>query len=225
VTKVKDPSHFGVVVFDKNNNIDKLIEKPKEIISNWALIGVFVFNERVFDSIKKLKPSRRGELEITDAIQLLINEGAKVETQFVKGWWKDTGKSEDLLEVNKLILQDIKTSIEGRIEDDVTITGKVRIDTGTIVHRNTVLQGPIVIGKECEIGSNSYIGPNTSIGNGVTISKSKIENSIVMEGAKINCNKRIENSIIGKNARVLKIRNNNVKALKLILGDMTSVSL
>ena len=124
---------FGRYVFNRDGSIKGFVEKPKEPISDWALIGVYVFNDRVFDAIKKIKPSWRGELEITDTIQAILDDSARVEVQRVQGWWKDTGRPEDLLEANQLVLQDLEAKIEGTIEESATINGKVSIGSGTTI--------------------------------------------------------------------------------------------
>lgn len=225
VAKVDDPSGYGVVIFNKDGSIKKLIEKPKETVSPWALIGVYVFNHKIFGAIKKIKHSWRGELEITDAIQTLLDDGSDVNVQFVQGWWKDTGKPEDLLEANQLILQEITPHNEGTIEEGATITNNVGIGKETTIHDRTTLRGPIIIGDHCEIGPNTYVGPYTSIGNDATIRNSEIENSIVMNGAYIECGRRILDSLIGRNAKIINAENNIPKGHKLILGDMTYISI
>jgi len=225
VAKVKDPSRYGIVVFDESGRIKRLIEKPKEPISDWALIGVYIFNDKIFEATEKIKSSWRGELEITDAIQVLLNSGAKVDFQFVQGWWKDTGKPEDLLEANQLVLQELQPLNEGIIEDGATVAGGVRTGKDTIVHSRTTIRGPVILGEHCEIGPNVYIGPYTSIGNDVTIRNSEVENSIVMDGAHIECGKRIIDSLIGMKVKVVSFENNIPRGLKLILGDLTYVSI
>lgn len=225
VAKVKDPTRYGVVVFNKNKSVEKLVEKPKEFVSDWALVGVYVFNEKVFDAVKNLKPSWRNELEITDAIQTMLSDGAKVNVQFVNGWWKDTGKPEDLLEVNQLILRDLKPFNEGIVEGGVSITNVVSIGSGTVIRKDSAIRGPVTIGRNCEVGANTYIGPYTSIGDDVKLKDCEIENSIVMEGAYIGCAKRIVDSLIGRNARVVDSRKNLPRGHKLILGDVTYVSI
>jgi len=223
VARVKDPSRYGIVVFDEKGNIKKLVEKPRQPESDSALVGVYVFNDKIFEAIEQIKPSWRGELEITEAIQVLLSTGAKVDFQFVQGWWKDTGRPEDLLEANQLVLRDLEPLNEGTVEDSATVAADVRIGRNTVVHGRTTVRSPSVIGEDCEIGPNAYIGPYTSIGSNSTIRNSEIENSIVMGGAYIDCGKRIIDSIIGMKVRVVSFENNVPKGLKLILGDMTSV--
>jgi len=225
VAEVKDPSRYGVVVFDDKKGIKQLVEKPKHFVSDWALIGVYVFNDKIFDAVKRIKPSWRNELEITDAIQVLLNDGAKVNVQFVQGWWKDTGKPEDLLEANQLILHDLEPFNEGTVEEEATLTGLVGIGRNTVLYKDSTIRGPAILGRNCEIGSNAYVGPYTSLGDNVKLRDSEIENSIVMEGAHICCGKRIIDSIIGRNAKVVDSNSNLPRGHRLILGDMTYVSI
>jgi glucose-1-phosphate thymidylyltransferase len=224
-TQVKNPSQYGVVVFDKNGGITRFVEKPKDPISNWALIGIYVFNDKVFNAVHKIKPSWRGELEITDTIQTLLTDGHKVSVQKVQGWWKDTGKPEDLLEANQLILHDLQPYNNGRVEDTATITNNVAIGEGTIIHSRTTIRGPVIIGDHCEIGPNAYIGPYTSIGDHSTIRHTEIENTIVMKGTTIDCGRRITDSLIGQNVTILNHEQNLPRGHKLILGDMAKITL
>jgi glucose-1-phosphate thymidylyltransferase len=221
----RDPSQYGVVVFDKNGGITRFVEKPKEPISDWALIGVYVFNDTVFDAVRKIKPSRRGEMEITDTIQTLLTDGARVAVQKVEGWWKDTGKPEDLLEANQLCLRDMEPDNDGKVNEAAIINSRVGIGEGTVIHERTTIRGPVVIGRNCVIGPNAYIGPHTSIGDGSTILNTEVENSIIMEGAHIDCSKRITDSLIGKNVEIVDSAQNLHKGHKLILGDQSTVTL
>jgi glucose-1-phosphate thymidylyltransferase len=225
VAEVKDPSSYGIAVFDDEGKIKKLVEKPKNPIGNWALVGVYIFNNKIHEVVKKITPSWRGELEITDAIQHLLNDGADVEFQFIQGWWKDTGKPEDLLEANQFVLQELQPSNKGKVEENAIITGVVNVGKDTIIHGNTTIRGPVILGENCEIGPDVYIGPYTSLGNHVKIENSEIENSIVMEGARIACGKRIIDSIIGMKANVVCAKDNIPSGAKLILGDMTYVGI
>jgi glucose-1-phosphate thymidylyltransferase len=225
VAKVKDPSSYGIAVFDEDGKIKRLVEKPKEPISDWALVGVYIFNNKIHEVVRKIKPSWRGELEITDAIQDLIDNGANVEFQFVQGWWKDTGKPEDLLEANQLVLQELQSSNKGKIEEGANISGTLNLGKDTTIHGPSTIRGPVIIGENCEIGPDTYIGPYTSIGNEVTIKNSEIENSIVMDGAYIACGKRIIDSLIGMKSNVVCSKDNIPSGAKLILGDMTYVGI
>ena len=151
ISRVKDPSRFGVVQIEKGK-IVKLVEKPKQFISDLALAGVYFFRPTIFPAIEKLKPSWRNELEITEAIQGLLDMGGRITYHEVSGWWKDTGRPEDILEANQLVLKDLKPSVKGKIEEEVPISGNVEVGEGTIVHRGSALRGPIVIGEYSEIG-------------------------------------------------------------------------
>lgn len=223
--KVTDPTRYGVVVFNNDGAVNRFVEKPKEPISEWALIGVYVFNDKVFDAIKKIKPSWRGELEITDTIQTLLSEGAKVNVQKVQGWWKDTGRPTDLLEANQLILHDLQQYNHGTIKDTATVSNNVGIGQGTIINSRTTIRGPAIIGDHCTIGPNTFIGPYTSIGNHATICNTEIENTIVMENAHIDCGKRITDSLIGRDVEILGYEKNLPKGHRLIIGDMSKITL
>jgi len=224
-TEVRNPSGYGVVAFNEEGMAERFVEKPKEPISNWALIGVYVFNDTVFDAVKKIKPSWRGELEITDTIQALLTDGARVAVQKVEGWWKDTGKPEDLLEANQLCLGDMEPYNDGEVDEAAVINSRVGIGEGTVIHERTTIRGPAVIGRNCVIGPNAYIGPYTSIGDGSTIQNTEVENSIVMSGARIDCGKRVTDSLIGRNVKILGAEQNIPKGHRLILGDMATVTL
>lgn len=172
-----------------------------------------------------MKVPWRNEFEITDAIQVLVNTGAKVNVQFVQGWWKDTGRPEDLLESNQLILHDLEPFNQGIVEEGAHLTSRVGIGNDTLVHKSSTIRGPAIMGRNCEIGPNAYVGPYTSLGDNVKLRNSEIENSIVMEGAHIDCGKRIIDSIIGRNAKIVDSNSNLPRGYKLILGDMTYVSI
>jgi glucose-1-phosphate thymidylyltransferase len=218
VCPVKDPSHFGVAEIE-NGKLIRLVEKPKEPKSNLALIGVYVFNSTIFDAVRKIKPSWRNELEITDAIQMLLSDGRKVEAEMVSGWWKDTGKTEDLLEANQLILSDLETSIQGIVSEKAQISGKVSVGTGSKISDAVNLRGPVIIGKNCTIGPNVYVGPYTSIGDDCSLSNVEVENSIIMKGSRIECQKRIVDSLIGGYSTILSGESNLPKGYKLVVGE------
>ncbi|ARM74647.1 glucose-1-phosphate thymidylyltransferase [Acidianus manzaensis] len=222
VTEVKDPRQYGVVVLE-GDKVKRLIEKPKEPPSNLALVGIYVFSPEIHKYIEKLKPSWRGEYEITDAIQLMINDGKKVEAIKVKGWWKDTGKPEDLIEANQLILDKITTEIKGQINEKAKIEGRVKIGENTIIGENVRIRGPAIIGKNCIIGPNVYIGPYTSIDDDSSIKNIEIENSIVMKGVRIDgMPYRISDSIIGNEATISSFTT-LPKNIKLIIGDRSQI--
>lgn len=224
VTKVKDPRPYGVVVM-KDGKIEKLVEKPKEPISNLALVGVYVFSPEIYKYTKRLKPSWRGEYEITDAIQLMLEDGKHIEVVEVNGWWKDTGKPEDLLEANQLVLDSIQRDVKVNVPENVKIEGRVIIGENTELKGNVVVRGPAIIGKNCVIGPNVYIGPYTSIGDECVLADCEIENSIVMKGTRIeNISERITDSIIGNNC-VITNSVEKPKSIRFILGDRSQIKL
>ena len=224
LTRVKDPERFGVVLVERGR-IVKLVEKPKQYISNLALAGVYFLRPTIFPVIEKLKPSWRNELEITDAIQRLLDVGGKITYHEVSGWWKDTGRPEDILEANQLVLKDLKTSIGGMIEEGVTISGEMKLGEGTIVRSGATLRGPVVIGDHSEIGNGASVGPNTSLGNYVRILGAKIENSIVLDGTVVDCEERIVDSIIGKDSKIISSHASLCGGRRFVVGESTFVSL
>lgn len=222
LTRVPDPQMFGVAELD-NGRVVRLVEKPKEPKSDLALVGVYMFSSAVFESVKRIKPSFRNELEITDAIQDLIDRGLEVRPHLVQGWWKDTGKLEDMLEANRLILDTIERRIDGCVDAESRIEGKVVIEAGTVVERS-VIRGPVVIGARARI-VHAYVGPFTSIGHGTEIRDSEIEHSIVLEGSVItDLDHRVGDSLIGKNAKIYRMP---VKpsAYRFMLGDNSEVGI
>ncbi|MFN3691671.1 MAG: glucose-1-phosphate thymidylyltransferase [Fervidobacterium sp.] len=222
ISPVNDPSRFGIAILD-GSRIVKTVEKPKEPPSNLAIIGLYLFRKDIFEGIKNIKPSWRGEFEITDAIDWLIQNRGTVEGHIVYGWWKDTGKPEDLIEANHKILDDIieEFKVEGNVEASSVIQGRVSIGESTEVV-NSVVRGPVIIGKNCTI-SNAYIGPYTSIGDGVLIENCEIENSIVMDEVRIsNFSVRIDSSLIGKKVEIIET-DSKPKGVQLIIGDLGKV--
>src|SRR5688500_7442903 len=183
LARVPDPQMFGVAELSDGRVIG-LVEKPKEPKSDLALVGVYMFSAAVFDAVKSIKPSFRNELEITDAIQTLIDRGLEVRPHIVDGWWKDTGKLEDMLEANRLILDTIERRVDGTIDAESRIEGKVIIEPGAIVERS-VIRGPVIIGQDARI-VHAFIGPFTSIGQRAEIRESEVEHSIILEGSTIS---------------------------------------
>ena len=224
VTKVNDPSRFGVVKIE-NERIVKLVEKPKQFLSDLALTGVYFFHPSIFPAIETLKPSWRNELEITEAIQAVLEGGGKVTYHTVSGWWKDTGRPEDILEANKLLLDDLKTSILGKVEDGVAVSGNVEIAQGSVVHRGTSILGPVTIGEGSEIGEDAHVGPFTSIGSRVKVLHAEVENSIILDGTIIDCKERIVDSIIGKNSKIVSNLTNRPSGRRFVVGENTFVGL
>ncbi len=218
LTKVPNPSQFGVAELNPDGSVLKLVEKPKFPKSDLALVGVYLFDKNIFKAVDSIKPSPRGELEITDAIQWLLDNGYKVEPHLVTGRWKDTGKPEDLLEANKLILHLIDGDIAGKVDNKTKIEGNVILESGAEVVGSEIM-GPVVIGRNSKI-LNSCIGPSTSIGDNVTIENSAVENSIIMDGVEIKNMKDMTcQSILGKGVKIIGSGGKN----SFILGDRSEI--
>ncbi len=211
------------MVFDKKGGITRFVEKPKEPISDWALVGLYIFNDKVFDAVKRIKPSWRGELEITDTIQTLLQDGAEVDVQRVQGWWKDTGTVEDLLEANRLVLDDLNRDINGVVEEDTNIRGRVSVGLHTKIMNGAIVVGPSVIGSDTKLDDGVYIGPYTSIGNKVTVKRGEIENSILMDGCIIDTEEKIVDSLIGPYSLVTSNSEGRPRGKRLILGERSRV--
>ena len=219
---VKNPQEFGVAELN-GDRVVRLEEKPKDPKSDLALVGVYLFSRCVFDAVRAIRPSGRGELEITDAIQHLISTGRNVRSHVIGGWWKDTGKVEDMLEGNRMMLGGIATAIEGTVDAATQVEGPVRVGTGTVIERSR-LRGPLVIGANC-IVRDSYVGPFTSLGDGVEMDHCEIEHSIVLERSRLlQVNGRIESSLIGREA-VVTASDRRPRAHRLMLGDSSRVEL
>jgi glucose-1-phosphate thymidylyltransferase len=217
LTEVNNPEEFGVAELSENGSVKRLIEKPKKPPSNLALVGIYFFNHLIHEAVKNIKPSWRNELEITDAIQWLIDNGYDVAASVVSGWWKDTGKPEDILHANRSILDDLTVEIKTKEEVEGEIRGRVSIDKGTKVNKNSVIKGPAVIGMGCVI-KDSYIGPYTSIGNNCEIKNSEVEDSVVMDGVRLTNAGNIVDSMIGRDA-IIEKNKSLPKGNKFIIGD------
>ena len=222
LARVPDPQMFGVAELAEGRVV-RLVEKPKEPKSDLALVGVYMFSPEVFTSVKRIEPSFRNELEITDAIQDLIDRGLQVRPHIVDGWWKDTGKLEDMLEANRLILDTIERRIEGTVDGESRVEGKVIVEPGAVIEQS-VVRGPAIIGAGARI-VNAYVGPFTSIMKDVEIRDSEIEHSIVLEGSTIsNLANRVEDSLIGKNVRIYRVPM-KPSAYRFMLGDNSEVGI
>jgi glucose-1-phosphate thymidylyltransferase len=221
---VANPSAFGVAEVDKTGRVLQLIEKPKVPPSNLALVGVYFFSHLIYDAIANIQPSARGELEITDAIQYLINQEKQVLAYNLKGWWLDTGKKDDLLEANRLILDTYLTaSVLGEVDAQSQIIGRVQIGAKSKVI-NCTIRGPVVIGSNCHL-ENCFIGPYSSIANNATLVDTDLEHSVILESAKIvGIHQRIIDSVIGQRAQ-LTLAPRRPKALRFLIGDDCQIEL
>ena len=220
LTSVSDPQEFGIAELNDKNEIVQLVEKPEHPPSSFAVIGIYMFRPAILQAVKEITPSWRNQLEIVDAIQWLIDHGYRVRSSFVQGWWKDTGKPEDIIHANRLVLDEISSKNRGDVTDS-RVHGRVAIGSGSRVEDNSRIKGPVVIGDNCRI-SNSYVGPYTSIGDGCEIMDTEIEDSVVMQGASIAGVDRIVESLIGRDVKIM--RDHALpKGNKLVLGDSSEV--
>jgi glucose-1-phosphate thymidylyltransferase len=224
LTPVENPSRYGVAELDADTRrIIRLVEKPRNPPSNLILVGIYMFNEHIWEAVDAIKPSWRGELEITDAIQYLVDQGYNVHPYIHRGWWIDTGEPGEMLEANDLVLDEIEHSIDGYVDRDSEINGKVTIEKGAEVV-NSRIRGPAIIGEDTRV-VNSYVGPFTSIYHHVLIENSEIEHSIVLESSQIlDIPYRIEDSLIGRNSTLTRSPI-KPKALKMTLGDHSNVGI
>ncbi|HWM54481.1 MAG TPA: glucose-1-phosphate thymidylyltransferase [Solirubrobacterales bacterium] len=222
LTPVSDPEHYGVAELD-GERIVRLVEKPKDPPSNLALVGVYLFQPSIFEAARTLEPSWRGELEITEAIQKLIEDDHTVRSEVVSGWWKDTGQLADMLEANRLVLEDLETRIEGEVDEDSRVEGRVVIEAGAVVN-DSVVRGPAVIGAGARIES-AYVGPYTSIGDNVRICRSEIEHSIVLAGSVVeDLGTRMEASLLGREVKLTR-SDGMPKTLRMLVGDKSEIKI
>ncbi|MFC2169225.1 glucose-1-phosphate thymidylyltransferase [Acidobacteriota bacterium] len=222
LTEVPNPQMFGVAELNRGKVV-RLVEKPDKPASNLALVGVYMFDNHIFQAVKAIRPSWRNELEITDAIQYLIDNGHEVKPHLVKGWWKDTGKIEDILDANRLILDSIKSDIKGSYDDLSRINGQVVIAEGTRL-QNSIIRGPVIIGEDCEIVDSS-IGPFTSIQSRCRIIKTEMEYSIVLEGSEIRASgKSVQGSLIGRNVKIYE-NQTSLSAYRFVVGDKCEIGI
>jgi glucose-1-phosphate thymidylyltransferase len=200
LTPVPDPEHYGVAELDAEGRVTRLVEKPPEPATDLALVGVYMFTPRIHAAARAIQPSPRGELEITDAIQWLVDSELNVDSHVVRGWWKDTGRLDDMLEANRLILERLERRVEGELVH-AQVDGRVVIEPGARLERSTV-RGPAIIGAGAVL-RDAYIGPYTAVGPGVRIEQAEVEYSIVLEGSSIeHLEGRIEASLVGKNVAI-----------------------
>jgi glucose-1-phosphate thymidylyltransferase len=219
--EVDNPSRFGIANIE-NGQIKKIIEKPKNPPTNLAVTGIYFLTPIIFDIIKRLKPSWRNELEITDALDMLLNEKHSISYKMITDYWKDTGTPEDIINANKAILENIIPEFKGKKDPTVSIEGKVSVGSETCIEDQVKIKGPVIIGEKCIISGNTTIGPNTSIGNECIISGGIIRDSIIMNNCEIDKNVNLRNSIISSNSSIKqnKIENEQI----LLLGEGTKIS-
>ena len=221
LTPVADPQNYGVAELD-GDRVKKLVEKPPDPATNLALVGVYMFTAGIHDAARAISPSARGELEITDAIQYLVDEGRRVESHIVRGWWKDTGRLDDMLEANRLVLDRIEPQIDGELIDS-RCDGRVVVEHGAVLERTTV-RGPAIIGAKTRI-TDAYIGPYTAIGADCVITAAEVEHSILLEGAKVcNLEGRMESSLLGCNVTIARGAR-QPRAYRFMVGDNSEIGI
>ena len=215
--QVQNPRAFGVAELNAIGEVCRLEEKPQTPRSNLALVGVYLFGPAIHAAVRAIRPSRRNELEITDAIQVLLDTGRRVRAHELTGWWLDTGKKDDMLEANRTVLDQITTHVAGTLDERSQIVGRVRIEEGARLV-NTTVRGPAIIGRNCEL-VNTFVGPYTSIGDNVVIHNSEVEHSILLENSRVlDLHGRLEDSLIGRSAQVTRTEK-RPKAYRMMLGD------
>ena len=218
---VPNPQDFGVAELS-GGRVVKLIEKPVDPPSDLALVGVYMFDSHVFEAVNSIEPSARGELEITDAIQYLIDHNYRVESKVVEGWWKDTGKLEDMLEANRLVLDAMQPENLGEVDKESEIHGRVSIGPGSRIIASNV-RGPVIIGEDCVI-ENAFIGPYTSLNDRVVVRASEVEHSIILEDSEIlGIGSRMADSLVGRNVKITK-GTRRPQAYRIMVGDNSEVS-
>lgn len=222
LSAVRDPQRFGIAELDDAGDVTQLVEKPQEPKSDLALVGVYLFSRRILDACHAITPSDRGELEITDAIQWLIDRGDQVASQVIGGWWKDTGKLYDLLEANRIVLDGYEPRVDGTMDADSEVQGRVVIEEGAELV-NSFVRGPAIIGRGTRL-VNTFVGPYTAIYHSCVVEDSEIEHSVVLEETRISDVRRIEDSLIGKQVEV-GISARKPRAYRLMLGDHSRVGL
>ncbi|MEU4273212.1 glucose-1-phosphate thymidylyltransferase [Streptomyces sp. NPDC026092] len=221
VHKVEDPRAFGVAELDSEGRVVRLVEKPREPKSDLALIGVYFFTPDIHRAVASITPSARGELEITDAIQWLLEDGAEIKASEYQGYWKDTGRADDVLECNRHLLASLRPALLGEADEASELIGQVRIEAGARVVRSRI-EGPAVVGAGCVI-EDSYIGPDTAIGKDCTLRDTRIRDSIVLDGATISKVPGIQGSIIGRNATVDTGGDDVGTYHRMVVGDHTRI--
>jgi glucose-1-phosphate thymidylyltransferase len=222
LTPVEEPEHYGVAELD-GERVVRLVEKPKDPPSNLALVGVYLFQPAIFDAARALEPSWRGELEITEAIQSLIEDGHRVQSEVVSGWWKDTGQLADMLEANRLVLEEIEPRVEGDVDESSRVEGRVVVEAGAKL-TGSVVRGPVVIGAGARI-EGAYVGPYTSIGENVRICRSEIEHSIVLAGSVVeDLGTRMEASLLGREVKLTR-SDGMPKTLRMLVGDKCEIKI
>jgi glucose-1-phosphate thymidylyltransferase len=222
LTQVPDPQNYGVAELDGDGRISRLVEKPPEPASDLALVGVYMFTPRIHEAARAIRPSGRGELEITDAIQWLVDAEHTVDSHIVRGWWKDTGRLDDMLEANRLILERIERRVEGELSE-CQIDGRVIVEAGAILERSTV-RGPAIVGAGARL-TDAYIGPYTAVGRHCVVESAEVEHSILLEGSSVRgLDGRMESSLLGRDVRIGRSAR-QPRAYRFMVGDSSEIEI
>jgi glucose-1-phosphate thymidylyltransferase len=223
LTPVPDPENYGVAELNGHNTVKRLVEKPKEPATDLALVGVYMFTPEIHEAARAIEPSARGELEITDAIQYLVDQGRRVEPHIVSGWWKDTGRLEDMLEANRLILENVEQRIDGELDARSQVEGRVIVESGARLVRSTV-RGPAIIGAGATL-TDCYVGPYTAIAEGCMIENAEVEHSILLAGSSVcNLAGRMESSLLGRNVAIRR-DDRQPRAYRFMVGDNSEIGI
>ncbi len=222
LTPVPDPQNYGVAELGPDGGVLRLVEKPAEPATDLALVGVYMFTPLIHEAARSIQPSARGELEITDAIQWLVDGGLRVEPHVVRGWWKDTGRLDDMLEANRLILDTVVRSVDGSL-DDAQVDGRVVVEPGAVLERATV-RGPAIIGAGAVV-RDSYIGPYTAVGRNCVIERAEVEHSILLEGSSVRgLDGRMESSLLGRDVAISR-GDRQPRAYRFMVGDKSEIGI
>jgi glucose-1-phosphate thymidylyltransferase len=222
LTPVPDPQNYGVAELGSDGGVVRLVEKPPEPATDLALVGVYMFTPLIHDAARAIEPSARGELEITDAIQWLVDGGRRVEPHVVRGWWKDTGRLEDMLEANRLILDTVVRRIDGELRD-AQVDGRVVVEAGATLERATV-RGPAIIGAGAVV-RDAYIGPYTAVGRHCVIEGAEVEHSILLEGSSVrHLDGRMESSLLGRDVTISR-GDRQPRAYRFMVGDKSEIGI
>jgi glucose-1-phosphate thymidylyltransferase len=222
LTPVADPQNYGVAELGSNGAVVRLVEKPPEPATDLALVGVYMFTPLIHDAARAIEPSGRGELEITDAIQWLVDSGQRVEPHVVRGWWKDTGRLDDMLEANRLILDTVVRRVDG-VLDEAQVDGRVVVEQGALLERATV-RGPAIIGSGAVV-RDAYVGPYTAVGRNCVIEGAEVEHSILLEGSSVrNLDGRMESSLLGRDVAISRGAR-QPRAYRFMVGDKSEIGI
>jgi glucose-1-phosphate thymidylyltransferase len=224
VQTVDDPSRYGIVDHDDRGDVARLVEKPDDPPSRSAIIGVYVFTPQIFECIEGLESSWRGEFELTDAIQRLLDDGYRVQAHTISGWWKDTGTPEDIVGANRLVLDDIANDVRGDISDDATIEGRLQVGEGTVIEAGSTVRGPVSLGNDVHVREGAYVGPYTSVGDGCTIENVHLESSVVMADATVTTSATIVDSLLGPDVSIT-ARETEPNGNRLVVGRDSTLEL